>query len=274
MNLRSFVLDDIYSFFYYAKPGTSSVIRTHLCALPLLAVSSMMKDPLLPGSTAVLPGASLQKACKFLVLFCVLHLSITLVYYVSSQDLKIFQYFQNQQLNTWQRTNSTSGPLVSVLAKAEQNATLEPNDPPKDVVDLADCPATSPHLGLKFEIKLNPLHNYRTILQIEGMLEMCVAGYAQSNFCVLLSLPLFHLYRIVSRGMSISRPDAVTGKCRMIRHERDEKNDPNPKRFDLIARTRQTMNSDGLNTLKYNVLKTEKFPLYSKITVDVGPLPS
>ncbi|CAN2390048.1 4-galactosyltransferase 1, partial [Pristimantis euphronides] len=76
--------------------------------------------------------------------------------------------------------------------------------------------------------------------------------------------------RIVSRGMSVSRPDAITGKCRMIRHERDEKNDPNPERFDRIAHTRQTMTSDGINSLKYTILRTDKFPLYTKITVDVG----
>ncbi|MEE6459991.1 hypothetical protein FKM82_000817 [Ascaphus truei] len=79
--------------------------------------------------------------------------------------------------------------------------------------------------------------------------------------------------RIVSRGMSISRPDAVTGKCRMIRHDRDAKNDPNPQRFDLIAHTRHTMNSDGINSLSYKVVKTEKYPLYTKITVDVGASP-
>ncbi|XP_066430322.1 beta-1,4-galactosyltransferase 1 [Eleutherodactylus coqui] len=75
--------------------------------------------------------------------------------------------------------------------------------------------------------------------------------------------------RIVSRGMSISRPDGITGKCRMIRHDRDAKNDPNPKRFDLIAHTRQTMNSDGINSLTYSVRSVEKFPLYTRVNVDV-----
>lgn len=41
-------------------------------------------------------------------------------------------------------------------------------------------------------------------------------------------------------------------------------------RFNKIAHTRETMNSDGLNTLKYTVERTEKFPLYTKITVDIG----
>ncbi|XP_059513099.1 beta-1,4-galactosyltransferase 1 [Myotis daubentonii] len=76
--------------------------------------------------------------------------------------------------------------------------------------------------------------------------------------------------RLVFKGMSISRPNAVVGKCRMIRHSRDKKNEPNPQRFDRIAHTKETMLSDGLNTLTYKVLDIERNPLYTKITVDVG----
>lgn len=76
--------------------------------------------------------------------------------------------------------------------------------------------------------------------------------------------------RLVFRGMSISRPNAVVGKCRMIRHSRDKKNEPNPQRFDRIAHTKETMLSDGLNSLTYEVLGIERYPLYTKITVDVG----
>ena len=36
--------------------------------------------------------------------------------------------------------------------------------------------------------------------------------------------------RLAFRGMSVSRPNAVVGKCRMIRHSRDKKNEPNPQR--------------------------------------------
>uniref|UniRef100_A0A9L0SQ92 Beta-1,4-galactosyltransferase n=1 Tax=Equus caballus TaxID=9796 RepID=A0A9L0SQ92_HORSE len=35
--------------------------------------------------------------------------------------------------------------------------------------------------------------------------------------------------RLVFKGMSLSRPNAVIGKCRMIRHSRDKKNEPNPQ---------------------------------------------
>lgn len=70
--------------------------------------------------------------------------------------------------------------------------------------------------------------------------------------------------------MSVSRPNAVIGKCRMIRHSRDKKNEPNPQRFDRIAHTKETMLSDGLNSLTYMVLEVQRYPLYTKITVDIG----
>ncbi|KAK9407961.1 beta-C4-galactosyltransferase 1 [Crotalus adamanteus] len=76
--------------------------------------------------------------------------------------------------------------------------------------------------------------------------------------------------RLVFKGMGISRPDAAIGKCRMIRHMRDTKNDPNPQRFNKIAHTKETMKYDGLNSLTYTVIKTDKFQLYTKITVDIG----
>ncbi|XP_036372598.1 beta-1,4-galactosyltransferase 1-like [Megalops cyprinoides] len=76
--------------------------------------------------------------------------------------------------------------------------------------------------------------------------------------------------RLSFKGMSISRPDGTIGKCRMIRHQRDKKNEPNPQRFDRIAHTRETMNRDGINSLEYKVVNVEKDQLYTKIIVDVG----
>ncbi|KAK5864280.1 hypothetical protein PBY51_015536 [Eleginops maclovinus] len=76
--------------------------------------------------------------------------------------------------------------------------------------------------------------------------------------------------RLSSKGMSISRPSGDIGKCRMIRHERDKKNEPNPQRFNRIAHTRETMSSDGISSLSYSLVKTEKLDLYTRITVDVG----
>lgn len=41
-------------------------------------------------------------------------------------------------------------------------------------------------------------------------------------------------------------------------------------RFNQIAHTRDTINSDGINSLTYHVIKVEKLDLFTKITVDVG----
>uniref|UniRef100_A0A4W3J403 Beta-1,4-galactosyltransferase 1 n=1 Tax=Callorhinchus milii TaxID=7868 RepID=A0A4W3J403_CALMI len=76
--------------------------------------------------------------------------------------------------------------------------------------------------------------------------------------------------RIIFKGMGISRPDGVIGKCRMIKHERDKNNEPNPQRFNKISNTRLTMQNDGLNSLKYRVIEIKKYPLYTFIDVDIG----
>ncbi|XP_072373144.1 LOW QUALITY PROTEIN: beta-1,4-galactosyltransferase 1-like [Scyliorhinus torazame] len=76
--------------------------------------------------------------------------------------------------------------------------------------------------------------------------------------------------RIIFKGLGISRPSGDIGKCRMIRHDRDKNNAPNPQRFNRISQTRQTMQHDGLNSLKYKVLEVKKYPLYTFIDVDIG----
>ncbi|MEE6522885.1 hypothetical protein FKM82_021535 [Ascaphus truei] len=105
----------------------------------------MMRDPLLPGSVvAALPGASLQKACRFLVVFCALHLSITLIYYVSERELNIFQYFTEHHYST-----SSSSPLA---ASTVQSTTRPHSTTAKEMVELLDCPETSPLLGKQHAI--------------------------------------------------------------------------------------------------------------------------
>ncbi|XP_076149445.1 beta-1,4-galactosyltransferase 1-like [Alosa pseudoharengus] len=78
---------------------------------------------------------------------------------------------------------------------------------------------------------------------------------------------IYHRVRI--KGMSLSRPNGKIGRCRMIRHKRDLHNQPNPKRFYNIAHTRQTMETNGINSLKYQVVRIEKDQLFTKITVDI-----
>ncbi|XP_014050809.1 beta-1,4-galactosyltransferase 1 isoform X3 [Salmo salar] len=80
-------------------------------------------------------------------------------------------------------------------------------------------------------------------------------------------------FKVDNRKMYISRPDSEVGKCRMIRHERDKNNNDNPQRFKRITHTLMTMDTDGLNSLEYEVVAVEKHDLFTKITVDVGMPP-
>ncbi|XP_011606160.2 beta-1,4-galactosyltransferase 1-like [Takifugu rubripes] len=75
--------------------------------------------------------------------------------------------------------------------------------------------------------------------------------------------------RIIFHGMSISRPDHITGKYRMIKHERDKHNEANPKNPDKLFHTRETMDKDGINTLNYTVKEIVKDRLYTFINVDI-----
>ncbi|KAJ1204670.1 hypothetical protein NDU88_000110 [Pleurodeles waltl] len=388
-----------------------------------------MKDP---QPALLLPGTSLQKACRLLVLFCALHLSVTLVYYLVGSERGIFWFFADmQQFPGGAQRNATLPPAPrgdasrvdggsEVLGKGSEvpwlpentdRATLNAQPTPEDqgVPALAtapqtDCPGMPPQLvgplliefskpvNLEEDRKANPdvlegghftpkncralqkvaliipfrnreehlkywLHYLHPILQRQqldyGVYVINQDGDATFNRAKLLNvgyvealkeydydcfvfsdvdlipmddrniykcydqprhlsvsmdkfgfrLPYTQFFggvsalskaqyqringlpnnywgwggedddiynRIVSRGMGISRPDAITGKCRMIRHERDRKNDPNPQRFDRIAHTRETMNSDGINSLSYKVVKIDKFPLYTRISVDIG----
>ncbi|XP_068565588.1 beta-1,4-galactosyltransferase 1-like [Cebidichthys violaceus] len=75
--------------------------------------------------------------------------------------------------------------------------------------------------------------------------------------------------RIYFRGMSISRPDSVKGKYRMVKHSRDLHNEPNPKNPGKLSQTRHTMEKDGISSLKYTVKEIKKDILYTFINVDI-----
>uniref|UniRef100_UPI0037E7FA74 beta-1,4-galactosyltransferase 2-like n=1 Tax=Semicossyphus pulcher TaxID=241346 RepID=UPI0037E7FA74 len=75
--------------------------------------------------------------------------------------------------------------------------------------------------------------------------------------------------RIFYHGMSISRPDLVMGRYRMIKHERDLHNEPNPVNPDKLLQTIYNMNKDGINSLKYTVKEIVKDKMYTYITVDI-----
>ncbi|XP_008307071.1 beta-1,4-galactosyltransferase 3-like [Cynoglossus semilaevis] len=78
--------------------------------------------------------------------------------------------------------------------------------------------------------------------------------------------------RVFLAGMKISRPAQHIGRYKMIKHQSDLGNTPNPKRFDMIAKTKQTWMKDGWSTTEYKVISKEYHPLYTNITVNIGTI--
>ncbi|XP_047222967.1 beta-1,4-galactosyltransferase 2 isoform X1 [Girardinichthys multiradiatus] len=79
--------------------------------------------------------------------------------------------------------------------------------------------------------------------------------------------------RITLNGMKVSRPDVRIGRYRMIKHERDKHNEPNPQRFNKIQNTKNTMKKDGISSLTYKLVQVKKYPMYTNISVEIGKPP-
>uniref|UniRef100_A0A8C8S8A2 Beta-1,4-galactosyltransferase n=1 Tax=Pelusios castaneus TaxID=367368 RepID=A0A8C8S8A2_9SAUR len=79
--------------------------------------------------------------------------------------------------------------------------------------------------------------------------------------------------RISLNGMKVSRPDVRIGRYRMIKHERDRHNEPNPQRFTKIQNTKLTMKRDGISSLQYRLVELTRWPMYTNVTVDIGKPP-
>ncbi|XP_046885795.1 beta-1,4-galactosyltransferase 3 [Hypomesus transpacificus] len=76
--------------------------------------------------------------------------------------------------------------------------------------------------------------------------------------------------RVSLGGMYIKRPSLKVGRYKMIKHKLDKGNDVNPRRFNMLAKTRQTWKLDGMNTADYKVLMRDYLPLYTNISVNIG----
>ena len=83
--------------------------------------------------------------------------------------------------------------------------------------------------------------------------------------------------------MKILRPPPTTARFKMIKHDHESSNKPNPKRFSLLknslSRSAQSfvflsifsrMSEDGLNSLEYTVKAIHKLPTHTMIDVDLG----
>nr|XP_054606773.1 beta-1,4-galactosyltransferase 1-like [Nothobranchius furzeri] len=75
--------------------------------------------------------------------------------------------------------------------------------------------------------------------------------------------------RVMLRIKAISRPYAVIGRYKMIKHERDPHNDPNFNNVKKLQETTNTLDQDGLSSLNYTVIDITKNMLFTFITVDV-----
>mgnify|MGYP001811165714 CR=1 FL=1 len=70
--------------------------------------------------------------------------------------------------------------------------------------------------------------------------------------------------RVVASGFVISRYPLEIGRYTMASHVKDE---PNPKRYDLLKNTESRMSSDGISSLKYKVREISKLKLFTRIEV-------
>ncbi|XP_056122263.1 beta-1,4-galactosyltransferase 3 [Rhinichthys klamathensis goyatoka] len=76
--------------------------------------------------------------------------------------------------------------------------------------------------------------------------------------------------RVSLGGMLISRPSLKVGRYKMIKHKHDKGNEVNPKRFNMLAKTRHTWKNDGMNTVDYEIVSRDYQPLFTNITVNIG----
>ncbi|KAK6726800.1 hypothetical protein RB195_004858 [Necator americanus] len=76
--------------------------------------------------------------------------------------------------------------------------------------------------------------------------------------------------RVSTVGFKIARYPATIARYKMIKHAHETKSNPvNKCRYKLLAQTKKKWKYDGLNSLKYEVVKLELLPLYTHVVVDL-----
>ncbi|XP_039183180.1 beta-1,4-galactosyltransferase 4 [Crotalus tigris] len=76
--------------------------------------------------------------------------------------------------------------------------------------------------------------------------------------------------RVEMQKMKIIRPSPSIAKYTMIFHTRDQGNEANGQRMNLLHQVPRVWKTDGLNSCSYKLLSKEYNPLYTNITVDFG----
>lgn len=76
--------------------------------------------------------------------------------------------------------------------------------------------------------------------------------------------------RVFSRGYTIRRPPHHLARYKMTFHNRDSGNRLNLMRYEILERSVNRMQEDGLNSVKYEIKSRYELPVYTNITADVG----
>ncbi len=76
--------------------------------------------------------------------------------------------------------------------------------------------------------------------------------------------------RIISKKLKVERPPAAIARYKMLKHTHQKVNNNSLK---ILRHARNRINSDGVNNVKYKLLNTTFYHLYTHFLIDVGDEP-
>jgi hypothetical protein len=76
--------------------------------------------------------------------------------------------------------------------------------------------------------------------------------------------------RIISKELKVERPPASIARYKMLKHTHQKLN---PARMKFLRTAQTRINSDGVNNVKYHLLSTSFYHLYTHFLIDVGEAP-
>jgi predicted glycosyltransferase involved in capsule biosynthesis len=76
--------------------------------------------------------------------------------------------------------------------------------------------------------------------------------------------------RIISKNLKVERPPASVARYKMLKHTHQKLN---PARMNVLRTAHIRINSDGVNNVKYDLLNTTFYHLYTHFLIDVGEEP-
>ena len=76
--------------------------------------------------------------------------------------------------------------------------------------------------------------------------------------------------RLTASNLGYERPNVKIAHYKMLKHQSRVKN---PKRVQLLIKATKRYLTDGLNSVKYKLIKTVKYKMYTHFWIDVGRSP-